>query len=156
VTAEQRWLRSFCCGYIRWKMLQHLLPRLRSVPCIYSFLDIHLFKVSLKNHTSTFTMSPSSSQYYYVIHCLFLSQCLQPLQLLLLFMLSEPSDMLYDLLCLSITCVNIKWNSCIRIDQIMKSIQDWMHRRNSRLISAIYHHRNKTPRFWQDIFNQSF
>ncbi len=23
-----------------------------------------------------------------------------------------------------------------------------MHRRNSRLISEIYHHRNKTPRFW--------
>ena len=156
MTAEQHWLRSFCCGYIRWKMLQHLLPRLRSVPCIYSFLDIHLFKVSLKIHTSTFTMSPSSSQYYMSSiacschnafnHCNFsYFSCYQSLQILKSI-----------LLCLSITCVNIKWNGCIRIDRTMKSIQNWMHRRNSRLISEIYHHRNKTPKFWQDIFNQSF
>jgi hypothetical protein len=147
VTAEQRWLRSFCCGYIRWKMLQHLLPRLRSVPCIYSFLDIHLFKVSLKNHTSTFTMRLvtiicHNAFNYYNFSYFSRYQSLQILKSILL--------------CLSITCVNIQWKGCIRIDQTMKSIQDWMHRRNSRLISEVYHHRNKTPRFWQDIFNQSF
>lgn len=153
VTAEQHWLRSFCCGYIRWKMLQHLLSRLRSVPCIYSFLDIHLFKVSLQIHTSTFNMT-----------LLLVNIICPPLPVLVAMPSTIATSLTFHAIrafrywnrFLSITCVNIKWNGCIRIDRTMKNIQDWMHRRNSRLISEIYHHRNKTPRFWQDIFNQPF